>query len=166
MPFEDEWLDVVRDALAASDEAVGPACMNVAVPATINMSDSFREAYEQGFRHALAVVRQPGGVGRVSGQAESSQSSGQRAVWKFALDPYRPEVEMPQGATMLNVHEQKGQVCVWAEVDTQAETTLRKLYAVPTGGVIPPHTTYLGTAHFEDVFGTLLVIHVYDGGEA
>jgi len=47
-----EWV-----LISASDDEVGPACMNVPVPETIRMDDDFREAYVQGFRHALADVR-------------------------------------------------------------------------------------------------------------
>lgn len=52
------WGENVRRALAASDEEVGPACMNVEVPNTIDMTEPFREAYVQGYRHALTDVRE------------------------------------------------------------------------------------------------------------
>ena len=48
----------VADALAASDAVVGPACSNVEVQETIDMTEPFREAYVQGYRHALADVRE------------------------------------------------------------------------------------------------------------
>ena len=59
---EPDWSDLEKIktltwALTASDEAVGPACMLVPVPPTIDMSDKFREAYAQGWRHALWAVR-------------------------------------------------------------------------------------------------------------
>jgi hypothetical protein len=54
---EDPFVDVARYALAATDDQVGPACMNVEVPPTINMDHDFREAYVQGYRHALADAR-------------------------------------------------------------------------------------------------------------
>jgi hypothetical protein len=47
----------IRWALSATDDQVGPACSNVPVPPTIAMGDAFREAYSQGYRHALADVR-------------------------------------------------------------------------------------------------------------
>lgn len=51
-------LDDVRYVLlAASDEEVGPACMNVPVPPTIADDEDFREVYCQGWRHALAAAR-------------------------------------------------------------------------------------------------------------
>jgi hypothetical protein len=48
---------IIEHALRDSDKQVGPACMNVPVPPTIVMDDTFREAYMQGYRHALADVR-------------------------------------------------------------------------------------------------------------
>jgi hypothetical protein len=51
-------LRMVRDALAMTDQEAGPACSNVPVPPTIAMDDHFREIYCQGFRHALADVRE------------------------------------------------------------------------------------------------------------
>lgn len=44
-------------ALTASSQEVGPACMHVPVPATIDDTEDFREAYCQGYRHALSDVR-------------------------------------------------------------------------------------------------------------
>ncbi len=49
--------DSVSKWLSATDEEVGPACMLVLVPPTIDMSERFREAYAQGYRHALSDVR-------------------------------------------------------------------------------------------------------------
>jgi len=56
-PGSREALRALRWALTVSDAEVGPACMNVPVPPTIAMDDTFREAYAQGYRHALADVR-------------------------------------------------------------------------------------------------------------
>lgn len=46
-----------RWALTASDAEVGPACCHVSVPPTIVTDEEFREAYTQGYRHALSDVR-------------------------------------------------------------------------------------------------------------
>lgn len=48
----------IEFALTASDEQVGPACMLVPVPPTIADDHDFREAYTQGYRHALSDVRE------------------------------------------------------------------------------------------------------------
>lgn len=50
-------MDHIAFALNATDDEVGPACMNVPVPPTIRTDDEFREAYVQGYHHALADVR-------------------------------------------------------------------------------------------------------------
>jgi hypothetical protein len=52
-----EWEAEVEWAVSASDEEVGPACMEVRVPKTVDMISPFREGYEQGYRHALSDVR-------------------------------------------------------------------------------------------------------------
>lgn len=57
MTYDTAECDAVRWALEASDDAVGPACMNVVVPPTIATDEHFREIYSQGYRHALAAAR-------------------------------------------------------------------------------------------------------------
>jgi hypothetical protein len=87
-------------------------------------------------------------------------------IWKFKLDPFIPHVRMPQGAKLLHVHEQKGQVCVWAECDPMKPTALRHLEIVPTGNPLPQGGTYIGSAHVASMtMGMMLVFHVYDRGE-
>lgn len=44
-------------AITAPEDQVGPACSRVTVPDTIAMDETFREAYVQGYRHALVDVR-------------------------------------------------------------------------------------------------------------
>lgn len=51
-------MDNIAFALTAPDQEVGPACMLVPVPPTIRNDDDFREAYVQGYRHALSDVRE------------------------------------------------------------------------------------------------------------
>lgn len=48
---------LIKSVLTQTDEQVGPACVNVKVPPTVDTSDKFREAYSQGYRHALTDVR-------------------------------------------------------------------------------------------------------------
>jgi hypothetical protein len=50
-------LDQLKHALSDPDEVVGPACSHVVVPPTVDMSERFRDAYMQGYRHALSDVR-------------------------------------------------------------------------------------------------------------
>lgn len=101
-------------------------------------------------------------------EASTSQStcrSAVMAIWKFTLDPYGTRVQMPKGARLLHVHEQAGDVCVWAEVDMTAPNVDRILIPVGTGHPIPRVAlAYVGTAHLVEA-GTPVVLHVYDGGE-
>lgn len=47
----------INNVLEMSDDEAGPACSNVGVPITIDMTEDFCEPYCQGYRHALADVR-------------------------------------------------------------------------------------------------------------
>ena len=90
----------------------------------------------------------------------------ERVIWKFVLDPWRSKVSMPKGARLIHVHEQAGNVCVWAECDPAAPEGERRLIVVGTGHQVPRgEWTYVGTAHIVEALA-LLVLHVYDGGEA
>ena len=87
-----------------------------------------------------------------------------KAIWKFRLGNRHIEwVEMPAGAKILCVQEQHGVGMIWAEVDTDAKITLRRICAVGTGQSPPDTMTYLGT--YPQLSGGL-IWHVYDGGEA
>lgn len=46
-------------------------------------------------------------------------------IWKF---PVRPDsaIELPKGATILSVHVQHGQPCLWALVDPSAPKEWRR----------------------------------------
>lgn len=87
-------------------------------------------------------------------------------IWKFVVEPWTDIVEMPRGARPLHVAAQAGQVCVWAEIDRDREDdlVLRRLSAVPTGGVVMSGWRYVGTAHVDEG-DAVLVFHVYDGDE-
>ena len=52
-----DWEVEVEWAITAPETEVGPACMSVRVPRTVDMTHAFREAYEQGYRHAMSDVR-------------------------------------------------------------------------------------------------------------
>lgn len=85
------------------------------------------------------------------------------AVWKFTVQPWQTAMELPKGARLIHAHEQRGEICIWAEVELDAPMVLRKIMAIPTGG-LATGATYVGTAHLLDR-GECLVFHVYDGGE-
>lgn len=88
-----------------------------------------------------------------------------KTVWKFTVHPWDTRVEMPKGARLLHVHEQGGDVCLWAEVDPAAPKVDRVVLVFGTGHPIRhEQIEYVGTAHLVEA-GQSLVLHVYDGGE-
>lgn len=83
-------------------------------------------------------------------------------IWKFAcpLDD-RVVIPMPEGAYVLHVDSQRGEICIWALVRPEART-VRRVFHVrgtghPTDGLTP--ILYLGTVHMGP-----FVWHVFDGG--
>ena len=84
-----------------------------------------------------------------------------KAVWKFRLAVIDSlELEMPEGATILHVHEQNTAICLWALVDPNAPTVARKFTIYGTGHPVPDaHGAYVGTAHMMD---GQLVFHLFE----
>lgn len=81
-------------------------------------------------------------------------------IWKLTLSPQFPVIAMPKGAKVLCVHEQRGEVCLWAEVNTNAEQEFRTFEVYGTGHAIPDGKgKYIGTAFLA---GQSLVFHVYE----
>ena len=91
-----------------------------------------------------------------------------KVIWKCTLDPVKGgRIEMPAGAKPLHVHEQSGEVRIWAECDTDAATVTRLFGVIPTGNEVP-NGSYLGSVHIDDPaeHGSLsYVFHIYDYGE-
>lgn len=56
------------------------------------------------------------------------------------------DVRMPAGYKLLAVAEQRGVVCVWAEVDPQAERVAASVCVVGTGWTLPHGVKHVGTA--------------------
>ena len=81
-------------------------------------------------------------------------------VWKFVItDPETP-VLMPEGAEVLHVATQKGEVCVWALVEPSAPKVERRFVVVGTGHPVPPHRgRFLGTVLLA---GGSLVFHIWE----
>ena len=83
-----------------------------------------------------------------------------RTVYKYELKGFCPEIEMPKGATPLHIgKDPQGEFCIWAEVDTEAETETRQFAMYGTGHQIPDGQTYLAT-----VFDGDYVWHWYEAG--
>ncbi len=82
-----------------------------------------------------------------------------KAVWKFELHPFS-SLSMPVGAKPLSVHAQNGNICLWAEVDTDAEKESRKFVIVGTGHPVPVEAgVFIGSALLND---GALVFHVFE----
>lgn len=83
-------------------------------------------------------------------------------IWKYPLYP-NTSIEMPAGAQILSVHEQGGEIAIWAKVDTTQPMERRHFEIYGTGHVIPAglaeELTYLGTAHLHR--GSL-VLHAFE----
>jgi hypothetical protein len=86
-----------------------------------------------------------------------------RTIWKFTLAPGNAAgVSMPIGANILHVHEQHGDICLWAEVDSKAPYELRRIAIYGTGHEMPADPgAYIGSVHLAN---GRLVFHVYERG--
>lgn len=85
-----------------------------------------------------------------------------KAIWKFPLRIMSEEgfkVEMPEGAKVLCVQMQRGQPCMWAEVDVTAAKVNRSFSVFTTGWERSNRYqgAYIGTVQTESD----LVFHFY-----
>lgn len=88
-----------------------------------------------------------------------------KTVHKFPLDMGRTtRVYMPPGATILSAREQRGVICVWAEVDPHSGATEGRVFEIFGTG----HDIHEGlgvSREFVDtvvMMGGDLVLHVYE----
>jgi hypothetical protein len=82
-----------------------------------------------------------------------------RSIWKFKLRPYA-DVMMPIGAKPLSVHGQSDEICLWAEVNTEANHEARRFVIVGTGHQIPQDAgAFIGSALLDD---GRYVFHVFE----
>jgi hypothetical protein len=82
-----------------------------------------------------------------------------KTIYKYVLRRSEIDVKMPIGANILSVGGFNGELCVWAEVDTELplESVVFEVYA--TGDHVQGHIEgFIGTALFEKQG---LVFHVY-----
>lgn len=67
-------------------------------------------------------------------------------VWKFTLAMEEKQgVSMPQGAKILHLAEQHGELCLWALVDPDAAQEVREFVIAGTGHTSPTDG-HVGTA--------------------
>jgi len=82
-----------------------------------------------------------------------------KTIWKYALD-FQTIVDIPKGAKVLTVQEQRGDPQLWAIVDPDAETEKRTFIIYGTGHNMPDDPgEYVGT--FQQLGGNL-VFHVFE----
>ena len=85
-----------------------------------------------------------------------------RTVHKYVLTQVENEIETHAGARFLHVANQREQICVWAEVNTDLSRVTATLFVVGTGNPVPARAkTHLGSAVMAD--GDF-IFHVYQGG--
>lgn len=85
-------------------------------------------------------------------------------IFKYPLELTDSQIiDMPKGAEILCVQNQRGNLCLWAEVNPEAAMTKRKIELHGTGNEIGLGDPgfYIGTAQWGDAF----VWHIYDKGE-
>lgn len=84
-------------------------------------------------------------------------------VWKFPLREVRNPISLPEGAQLLTVAEQHGEVVLWARVDDTRPPVYRDVYLVGTGTEVPEEAgAFIGTAVCA---GGSLVFHAFDQRE-
>lgn len=84
-----------------------------------------------------------------------------RTIWKFPIQVTDLQsVTMPDGAKILTAAVQRGQPCLWAEVDPSAPMCERSIAIFGTGHELPDDPgSYIGT--FQVDHG-VFVFHVYE----
>ena len=80
-------------------------------------------------------------------------------IWKYTLQP-ECDVQVPVASKVLSVHEQHGDVNLWALVDPSNELITRHFSVYGTGHEVPAHPgEFIGTVH---IHGGALVFHVFE----
>ena len=67
-----------------------------------------------------------------------------RTIWKYSFeDGMQRKIELPACAKVIRVHEQRGEICLWVEVDPKIAGFDRIFRVVGTGHTIPPGAVYV-----------------------
>ena len=65
--------------------------------------------------------------------------------YKFGFDTFGLSgLRLPVGCKILRVGQQEGEMCFWAEVDSDADIELRQFQMIGTGHKLPKSATYIG----------------------
>lgn len=85
-----------------------------------------------------------------------------REIWKFPLDLSDPYALIPEGAEVLSIQVQGDTLCMWAEVETSAPSTLMvKFRAFGTGHQLPEPGEWKGQFISTVQLPNGLVFHIY-----
>lgn len=85
---------------------------------------------------------------------------GMKTIHKYVLNNVKNEVQTFEGAKFLHVDNQRGEITVWAEVDTRNRKAKKILHVVGTGNEVPEEATkHLGSAIFSE---GMIVFHIYE----
>lgn len=85
-----------------------------------------------------------------------------KTIWKFTLGPGKTALELPLGAKILSTMVQRGEVCLWALVDTEVMKVTRIFHTAGTGHELPDRAvewTHHGSVQLAD--GSLIV-HIFE----
>ena len=82
-----------------------------------------------------------------------------RKIYKYVIPPNNHVVAMPWDRQLLGVGAQGNNICIWAEVEPDAEPEKIRFAVVPTGGDVPKNKAcHLGTVLLNSAS---LVFHIY-----
>ena len=84
-----------------------------------------------------------------------------KTIYKYILKP-EISIRIPEQSQLLSVHEQNGEVCLWALVNPQNIDETRTFAVFGTGHRVPEDHIFVGTALLE---GGSLVFHVFEIGK-
>lgn len=84
-----------------------------------------------------------------------------RKIFKYqlSLQVATNDLTMPTGAEVRYVGHQRGEVCLWADVETLAPPSKRSFIVADTGQNIPKDAEYAGTVQFPPYVWHVFEVH-------
>lgn len=86
-----------------------------------------------------------------------------KQVWKYKLSPDKTTYDIPKNAKILCAMNQYNELCIWAEVNPEAETEERVIEVFGTGHTISydigTERKYISSVSLD---GGLFIFHVYE----
>jgi hypothetical protein len=85
-----------------------------------------------------------------------------KTIYKYKLNHIsRQEIEIPTTARILSAGVQNGDLCVWAAINDEPETSPRFIYIFGTGHLMPEDGMDL--RYIDTVQESTLVWHIFEG---